>query len=267
MRFLSSITCTVVLIISTSPAYAGAWTQDAGSTQVIITGSYFNNEGKRQSQPAYDKYEIDPYVEYGLWDGITAGGELSLERAHQNASASAVSQTSYGLGDSEFFLRTRLWQGNGFVISAQPMVMLPSPEHSSTLPRLGESHPDAGMSLSVGYGFSAWGLDHFADIDTEYRYRFGSPKDQIRISGTLGMSVTPRWMIMPQLFQTYRASTPSVVTFTQSSADDYNLTQVQLSVIYKIREDVWLQAAGFSDISGRNTGAGNGGLIGLWEHF
>jgi len=196
---------------------------------------------------------------------LTAGANLSLQRAHQYGSATGASQTSWGLGDSEFFLRKRLWQQGGLVVSAEPMVKLPSPESSDTLPKLGGSSPDAGLGLSAGYGFNAYGFSHFADIDTQYRHRFGTPKDQINIAGTLGIGVAPQWTIMPQAFLTYRTVTPTAAVFTNSSSDDYNLVKLQLSAVYKATDDISLQFGGFSDIAGKNTGGGGGALFAVWK--
>lgn len=270
---LSRIVCAITLSGIASAAYAGAWTQESGHGQLILNTTYYatdrlwDNQGHRHDQPTYSKYELNPYLEYGITDTITAGANLSLQRAHQDGAPGAMDQTNWGVGDSEFFVRKRLWQGNGFVVSAEPMVKLPSPESSREMPQLGGVHPDAGMGLSAGYGFSAFGQNHFVDLDTQYRYRFGPPKDQVRISGTVGIGITERWMVMPQMFATYRTASPSVASFTQSSADDYNLVKLQLSAVYKVNDTVSLQAGGFLPVDGKNTGIGSGVLVALWKRF
>jgi len=270
MRFLSLAAC--MLALSVSPALAGAWTQPQSEAQLIITGSYYssdsywNNLGSKQHQPNYTQYALNPYFEYGLTDSLTAGTNLLLERAHQNSATNSYSP-HYGLGDSEFFLRQRLWQNNGFVVSAEPMVKLPAPENSHAQPQLGGSSADAGMGLSGGYGFKACGLDHFIDLDTQYRYRFGTPKDQARFNATLGVGVTQRLTIMPQLFTTYRLTSPRNAAFTDSSADDYNLVKLQLSGVYKLGEKTSVQLGVFDNAAGRNAGGGTGIFIAFWEHF
>lgn len=267
MRFLSTVTCALALSAIAADAQAGAWTQASGSGVAIVNGSYYstdklyNNGGNKQSQATYSKYELNPYLEYGLWDGVTAGANLSLQRAHQS------SDSNWGLSDSEFFLRKRLWQGSGFIISAEPMVKLPSPEAADSSPKIGGTHPDAGLGLSGGYGFSTGKLNHFAGLDTQYRHRFGRPRDQLRISGTVGISVTERLMIMPQAFLTYRTSNPGTASFTQSSGDDYNLAKLQLSAVYKMSDGVSLQLGGFAHVDGKNVGSGNGVLVAVWKQF
>ncbi|MDE3038857.1 MAG: hypothetical protein KGJ21_10475, partial [Pseudomonadota bacterium] len=221
----------------------------------------------KQSQPDYGKYELNPYLEYGLSDSLTLGANLLFDRAHQDGAAGGPSHTNWNLGDSEFFLRTRLWQQNGFVVSAEPMIKLPSPEPSDAQPPLGGSSPDAGLGLSAGYGFSAWGLSHFANLDTQYRHRFGAPHDQARLNGTLGIGVAPRWMVMPQAFMTWRTVASHVADFTNSPANDYDLVRLQLSAVYRWQNDLSFQFGGFDDVAGKNTGTGSGVLFALWRSF
>jgi len=255
----------IIIAFSATDAYAGAWTQPEGTALVITGASYYNstayrdNQGRKKSQPAYNKFELNPYFEYGLTDGLTLGGSLSLQAAYQNVTAAGL-LSHYGIGDSEFFLRTRLWQQDGFALSAEPMVKLPSPS-SSHSPRLGGAHPNAGMGLSGGYGWDK----HFVGIDTQYRHRFGEPRDQFKLSGTLGISLSDRWTVMPQFFMTWRSSTPPAAAFTQSSGDDYDLARLQFSAMYKLRENLSFQFGAFRDMDGKNTGAGNGVLFSLWQ--
>ncbi|MCE2926355.1 MAG: hypothetical protein LW823_01735 [Rickettsiales bacterium] len=257
----------ITLLLIPSFAFAGAWTQPAGKGQVIVNTLYystdelFNNQGNKVKQARYSKYELNPYFEYGLTDAITAGANLSFQRASQS------SATNWGVGDSEFFLRTRLFQSDGLVFSLEPMLKLPSPESFNERPQLGGRSIDAGLGASLGYGFSAWGQNHFVNIDAGYRHRFNDPKDQIKLAGTLGVSVTDTLMILPQIFATYRVSDPSVVSFTQSSGDDYNLLKGQISVVYRYQDGVSFQLGAFSHLDGKNVGSGDGVLFSVWKSF
>ncbi len=259
------------LISGCNAAYAGAWTQPPGHGQIIYsssayaTESYFDNRGRRQSQPLYRKLEFNPYIEYGLFDGVTIGASLSYQYADQDVLFGRFWHR--GPGDSEFFIRKRLWQQDGFVVSTEPMVKLPSPTSPAVYPRLGSSTPDAGLGFLFGYGFGSGDLHHFADIDIGYRYRFGAPQDQIRLAGTLGYSLTPNWMAMPQVFITRRRGTMQMPMFTLSPADDYDLVKLQLSAVYKFNEKISLQCGMFSHVAGKNTGGGGGLTVSLWQSF
>lgn len=252
-----------------SDAYAGAWTQDKGKGLAIVNASfsyaraYYDNAGDRIWQPTYYKYELNPYLEYGLWDGVTIGTNISLQRVHNTFPM----ETNWGVGDSEFFARFRLFQQDGFVFSAEPMVKLRSPDSEDDNLPLGGAHEDTGLGLSAGYGFSAYGLNHFINLDTQYRYRFGNPKDQLKIAATAGASITPQIMIMPQAFYTRRMDSPAFAVFTQSSGDDYNLLKLQLSTVYKMNDELTFQFGSFGHISGKNTGAGQGFTFSVWRAF
>lgn len=261
-----------ITAFAASSAHAGAWTQGQGRGQVILTSSVYradslyDNQGRKTDQPTYAKAEFNPYVEYGLNDNLTVGANLMFQRAYQQGAPGMPSFVSWGVADSEFFLRRRLWASRGFVVSAEPMVKLPSPNSRRT-PAIGGRHPDAGMGISAGYGFKTGELNHFVNLDTGYRYRFGDPKDQARFALTAGGSVTPSLMIMPQVFVTRRLSSPTAATFTQSSGDDYNQISLQLSAVYKMNDRFSLQLGGFKHVDGKNAGAGKGALLSLWTKF
>lgn len=261
----------IATVIFIADAHAGAWTQARGRAQIILTQSYYatdrywDNQGHKQPQLLYGKYDLNPYMEYGLLDGVTVGANLSLQRAGQNVAGGTL--INYGLGDSEFFARLRFLQHGNFVFSAEPLVKLPSPESANSVPKLGSSHPDAGMGLNAGYGFGSGDRRHFADMHLEYRHRFGDRRDQVKLAATLGYSLSPRWMLLPQFFYTKRRNAPRIATFTQSSADDYDLGKPQLSVVYRVSKKTNVQAGAFMHATGKNTGAGGGVIFSVWRNF
>lgn len=270
MRSYQGLCTAVAAAFVAASAHAGAWTQEKGHGQVILTGSYYqtdslwNNAGTETAQPEYRNYVLNPYLEYGLTDRFTVGANLLLVQAEQDTNPNV---DNWGLADTELFLRGKLYEHAGFVVSAEPMVKIPSNESSRDLPVIGSRHPDAGLGLSAGYGFTAFGQNHFANVDAGYRYRFSDPKDQMKFAATVGVGVTAQWMIMPQAFATYRMDSPTVAAFTQSSGDDYNLVKLQLSAVYKMRDDLSLQAGAFSHVDGKNTGGGEGLLLAVWKSF
>lgn len=277
------------MLLMCGQAHAGAWTQPKGSGLYIenynyyYTSEFVNNNGKRQSQPTYQKFELNPYLEYGLTDSITLGANIFLQYIRQDSSQTFTQQTgpftsvtttingtqnNVGIGDAEFFVRKRLWHNDKMVISAEPMVKLPAIYSYTDNPEVGNKNADIGMSLSGGYSFKAYGRHHFANIDTRYRHRFGDQKDQVRIEATLGLSVSRDWMIMPQLFVTRRTSSPDIaVGFNETPANDYNLTKVQLTTLYYMWDETAIQLGGFYHVDAKNSSLGGGVLVALWETF
>lgn len=269
------VALTIFLIPNLS--YAGAWTQDYGKGLFIqnisyySTNKYFDNSGNKQSLNNYSKYEFNPYVEYGLRDWLTVGANIFAERSSQDNSISGNNQTNWGIADSEFFIRSRLWQKDakkyGLVFSVEPMVKLPSLDKKSGQPQIGNKNSDAGLTFSGGYSFKAWELDHFINIDAGYRHRFGTPNDQIKFAATAGLSITKNTKILAQIFSTSRIENTSQPLFTQSSSDDYDLTKLQISAIYKIDDRISFQVGAFSNVAGRNIGSGDGGLLAISKEF
>ena len=257
----------LIIALAGGVSYGAAWVQKKHHGQIILTGNYttanrfYDAEGNTQRQTQYVKYELNPYFEYGLSDRITLGANLFLQRSAQGINA------SWGMGDSEFFARVHLAQIHGFVISLQPLVKLPSPTSETQQPLIGSHDPDAELTLSVGRGFSLFGRDHFANLDLGYRHRFGAPKDQYRIAATVGMNVSERLTLMPQLFVTRSTDIARNAAFTQSSGDDYHLTKLQLSAVYRINSRLNAQAGYFTTLDGKNTGDGQGVILSLWRQF
>ncbi len=254
-------------------AYAGAWTQQTGKWLTISnfsyysTNKYFDNSGKQKPLASYKKFEINPYIEYGLRDDVTVGANLFFQQASQYNGVIGTDNNNIGIGDSEFFTRFRLWQKDGAVFSIEPMVKLPSLESSSEQPQIGSRNFDTGLTFSAGYGFKKWDLDHFINLDAGYRHRFGMPSDQLKINATAGLSVSKNTMLLTQVFNTARLASHNNAIFTQSSGDDYDLTKLQISAIYKIDDKLSLQAGAFSNIAGKNSGGGDGMIFAINKSF
>jgi len=262
------------MLMAPAAAFAGAWTQAEGQLQSIITSTYYHSgqrydtRGHKQPQATYTQQEISPYAEYGWRDGTTLGTRLSLMRATQAAQGTSRAQVNWGFGDSEFFVRRRLWRKDDLVLSAEPLVKLPSPGSSGfDAPRLGGSHADLAMGLAGGYGFAAFGRSHFTEASAQYRARLGSAKNQWRFTASGGARISSRLMLMPQLFIIRREESPAAARFTQSAGDDFNQLRLQLSAVYELSPAHSVQLGAFTDRDGKNTGAGHGVLLALWTRW
>lgn len=271
--YRNKVVFATVLCFTASIAYAGAWTQKSGKGLFVQNMSYyfadrfFDNSGRKSPLDDYQKYELNPYIEYGLYDDVTIGSNIFLYQTSQKNSATNTKYTNWGLGDSEFFLRYRLRQNQGLVFSVEPMLKIPSPEKNNVLPRIGSDNIDTGLTFSAGYGFQAWKLNHYINADIGYRHRFGEATDQLKFSVTAGLSVSNDTMITSQIFITKRTGSRNQEIFTQSSGDNYDLSKLQLSAIHKINDDISLQTGIFKDISGKNTGSGKGISFAIFKEF
>lgn len=260
----------IVCILFPFTALAGAWTQKENDWQVIATASlyeashYFDSQGKKRRQTPYYKQELSGYTEYGMRDDITLGGQFTVARAWQ---ASPInSDSNWNVGDSEFFLRKRLWQNDRSVISLQPSLLVPSPDGQS-MPKVGSDHPAAGLRAAYGRNFTLLGRSHYADIELAYIHRWGAPSDQLKLEATAGLAISTRWQVIPQIFITHSTAKVKNSQFTQSPSDNYDLAKIQLSVQYAITPKHAVQLGAFRNAAGRNTGNGEGFLLGYVGAF
>jgi protein XagA len=248
-------------------AVAGSWVQPKGQLEYTQSYSYYNSNhyrdvrGVRRSTSAYRKHELNPYFEYGLSENTTLGANLFLPYVNKAGKA------HYGIGDSEFFARRKLWKAHGYVLSFAPLVKLPTLPRNNSQPPIGSSHIDVAGITSLGYGFSAFGRNHYLNFDVEYRERFSKPNNQWRFTASAGIQLSERWMVIPQLYVTSTPTKAISPTFTQTSNDDYDLTKLQLNLEYKLDEKRALTFGAFHHHDGKNTGLDNGLMVSVRTRF
>lgn len=272
MRSVCGVAGLVLAAAVSSHAFAAGWTQPKGKTQAIVTAryyttdEYFDNSGHSQSQPTYDKYEINPYFEYGLTDTITLGANVFLDYVSQDVPG-ALQSDNYGLSDTELFARFRVYKDEANVFSLQPLIKLPSVYSRSGSPRSGGDQTDIELAAQGGHNFSLVGVPAFTTLSAAYRHRFEDPADQVKLDWVVGAHLTDRFMLLPQLSYTGRVNAPVNPAFTQSGSDDYNLLKLQLSAVYSITPDWSAELGVFDHVSGKNTGSGGGVTLAVWKQF
>lgn len=256
-----------LLILSWSfSAHAGAWLLPKGDgiaiTQISTFSSdrYWDAQGNRQPQARYGKWEIQPYIEYGLTTRHTIGATAYLQRAEQ------AGETNTGIADPEFFVRTLLWQGESQVVSLQPLVKLPSLFAHRASPRGGSSSADAELSLLYGQNLHLFSDRDYLDLRAGYRYRTNLLYGQYKADAALGLSPWVGWQIIPAL-RLIKAEKIDTTTFVQDGDLDYDLLKAELTVAYALPGGNWLQASYFDHIDGKQTGDGRGVSLGYAVRF
>lgn len=266
--------------LSISSCLAGAWTQEenrflfVGTQSVFVSDGYYDRDGNRQPQQQYRKYEINPYIEWGITDRLTAGANLFLHYVEQDVSETiSLSPTtslttdtaSYnaGLGDAEVFARYRIWRQGDALVSIQPLVKLPSLYLYDRLPRSGGSQWDGELSLLGGYGFELWDRWHYVDTRLGYRHRVGNEiHDQLKADIKLGLRVSANWVIQPAIYTTWATDIPKNTPFTESGENDYDLVKLEASAMYYVTPMFYLQAGLATHAAGRNAGTGASAFFG-----
>ncbi len=261
----------IVICFLSGQAFAGAWTQKAGALQSITTiaiykaAEFFDRNGRKNSQNSYYKQSASEYIEYGLRDDLTIGGQLNLIRAYQQVGAQE--RSSFNLGDSEFFVRKLLWQSNSKVLSLQPYIIAPSLDKHNEVPKIGSDNFSFGLKINYGVSGTLYGYGYYLDLAGGLLNRGGKPQDQWKSEATLGVDLNHNWQIISQAFLTTNRRGIMNNSFTQSAMDDYDATTIQLSAKYRLTKASHLQAGAYKTISGRNIGAGEGVLFSYLKTF
>jgi len=250
------------------PAHAGAWLMPEGEGLAITqlthftSDSYWDARGARQSQDRFSKWEIQPYVEYGLTPNLTIGGSAYLQQVQQGG------DKNRGIADPELFLRTIVWQRGAQVVSLQPLIKLPSRfEHNESNPRGGSASTDAELSLLYGHSLHLLSDRDYLDARIGYRERTGNLNGQFKADIALGLSPSQHWQLIPAA-RYVRASIPEATpAFSESGELDYDLLKAELTIAYKLPSGNWLQATCFDHVSGVQTGDGRGLSLGYAVRF
>lgn len=261
----------ISLVLLAQTALAGAWTQPEGRRQLIqnvvfySTSDAFNASGDRVDVPRFSKFEINPYYEVGMSDATTLGISGFVQYLRQKEQSEGKAD-NLGIGETELFVRQRLYAGQGFAFAVQPLLKLPSHYRSDNAPVAGRANWDAELALLGGYGFSWLGQSHYIDLKAGYRYRSERLEDQWRASAALGVGVTPRVRLVPELHWTGRVRSGGTVD-SLSGQNDYDLLKAQISAVYSFSEEYGVQVGAFRHLAGEDTGAGGGVMVALWRQW
>ncbi len=252
-------------------AWAAAWLQKEGHGEVIVNAVYYTTEssfardGEKLVQPRFIKKEINPYIEYGLSRSITIGANASLQDITQEPRGE-----TFGLSDIEVFSRAQIWRHGGTVISLQPLVTLPGFYDKNENPALGNGQADVEMRMLLGHGFQITGWNaqrHFANLEAAYRRRLGSPGDEVRVDGTLGLRPTEHTLVLNQVFSVFSLDDSTISPVLLANSRDYDVVKYQASVVRELTSETSLQLGVFRHIAGENTGGGGGALLSIWRKF
>jgi len=263
------------LFLSTK-LYAGAWTEPAGSGQIILTTSPFrtgtNFDDAGDPEPFaysghFQQVIFNPYVEYGLTARNSLIVNANVTRlSFRNQYSSA---TSGGLGDVEVSLKRRLNSVESpWVFSTQFTVLVPA-YSASRNPAPGNHNVDLEGRFLQGRGFTLAKRHAFYDLEVGYRYRHGPPADQVRTDVTLGFDAAHWFTLMGQFFSIkgIRNGEPISANSNPNAQSDFDLYKYQPSVVFNLGRGTRLQFGMNSAFRGRNTGMGHTALLALWKTF
>lgn len=260
--FISFIT-----LLTAVTAHAGAWLQPEGHGLLITQGryyasdSFFDVNGQKQPQQRYTKYELQPYVEYGLTNWLTIGGTAFAQRVSQSG------EKNYGLADPEFFARTMLWQGERQVISLQPLIKFASYFRDSGTPRGGSSSTDAEISLLFGRNLTILSDRDYLDSSMGYRLRGNGRSPELRNNTTLGVHVTDDIQIIPAIRSVVVTTPDESSAFSQNGDLDSTYVTAEIGGLVKLDGTQSVQAAFSKTVYGIQSGDGYALSLGYAQSF
>jgi len=259
----------LAVLLGSASAQAGAWLMPQGKGLFLAQAGYFqsddffDSEGNTTAQPPFRKWEIQPYVEYGLTDKVTVGATTYLQEVNQSGAH------NQGMADPEFFARATLWENPKGTqrLSLQPLIKLPSLFLDGGTPRGGSRSVDAELSLLYGRNLKLLSPRDFADLRVGYRERSRGLNGQWRVDAALGLYVTDDIQLIPA-FRTILASKyDDEENFSENAEQDFDLMKAELTVAYHLDDTHWLQLTAFDHMAGVQVGAGRGLMLGIAERF
>lgn len=256
-----------MVMLAASTAHAGAWVQPVGHGLAIAqasyysTDTYFDSNGGAQPQPRFNKFEFQPYVEYGATEWLTLGGSAYAQ------SVSQAGASNYGLADPELFARARVYADDRQVISLQPLIKLASrfAEHSPV--RGGSKSTDVELSALYGRNLALLSPNDYADIRLGYRLRDHGLSPQWRGDVALGLGIAETIQLVPALRAVVATNLKDAATFSEGGDLDYSVLKAEVTGVYRLNTEQWLQAGIFSHIAGIQTGDGMGATLGFAQRF
>jgi protein XagA len=245
-------------------AFAGAWTLEEGTGQLIVTSTamqastLFSTGYALQPIPHYNKDESQALIEYGVTNWFTAMIAPSLQHVDIDP---PFAGTRSGLGYTDIGGRARIWSDASWVMSGQVTFRIPGTYDYTNPAAIGYTDPEVDLRGLVGYSFKAGTMPSFVDVEVAQRFRIGGPPDEFRTDITFGVHPADKWLLLAQSFN---VTSEGAGTWGYGSFGYYKL---QLSAVYELTTSLSLQLGGYTTYWGRNALQENGLVVGAWYKF
>lgn len=262
---LAAVGLLTIAALSPAEVSAGAFTLQEGEAKLFVSGlltsgdQYFDRGGRLRPRASYRKYDLQGFLEHGFRDGLTLIASTTLERIYVIDSDRARRD---GLGRSEFGLRARLLQENGWIVSAQGSVVIAGAKRNDGVAAIGETDDQFDVRGLVARTFDVFGKPAFLDLQAGYRFRSAEPADEARFDATFGVRASPRWLLLAQSFNTIGLGRWS---------GEYPLKQrihkLQGAALFDMTQRLTLFSSFFVTPFGRDAMDERGGQIGFGYRF
>ena len=254
----------VVSLLAFAPAaHAGAWLQPKGEGLVITTVEAttaawaFGPERRRALDTDFRKYETRAYSEYGLWDGLTLVGQMSLQ------------DVGVEVGDYRVH-----FQGLSEVRGGARLPVLSKGRHRFSVEasggyRLGGEFVAGGNLFHSGPTLEARGLygagwnRAYLDLQAGYLTRFGKGPDT--------------WLADASVGYTWGRASVSVAASYRSTHDGFleerkfllptDSLKLKAGAAWRIKDGLRVEFARLDTVAGRNHIREAGYAASVWSDF
>jgi hypothetical protein len=274
------------LSISSTASHAGAFLQRPGEGIVIVSTSFaeahgaYDSRGRLVSAPAYDKFETQTYVEYGLLDAVTLVAESSYMRFRGSGASRQLDQLALlteqaragaalylppgigagaryeGLGAGWLGARLKLLDLGPTILSAQGSLRSATDSARKFLDMKDRVQADARLQL--GWPIELLGYQGFSEAQIGYRSA-GQNGAEIRAELTTGLRPLDDVLLLAQGFF-YFSPWAYGDAFTASH-------KLQVSAVYDLTREIAVQIGARAAIRGINDSAERGLIGALWYRF
>ncbi len=257
MRITAALVAAACSLSGAGKADAGAWTHKKGTGQVIVkletmrATEGFDPDGRRVPLLAKRRDEaLGVFAEYGLTDRLTLQFKGDLQRGED------AFVDFEGRGPIEIGVTWQVWRDERNAVSLYAGYADGGEGRNAGYAPPGQGDSDWEVRASAGRSFegTAWGPERsFIEVQAARRMRQGLP-DETRVDLTIGGYFGENWMVLGQAFG------------GQTDDGGARWLSVETSVVRRFGD--WSVQAGWrTAVSGRETPAANGPVLGLWRRF
>ncbi|MBI9090625.1 MAG: hypothetical protein JEZ12_15520 [Desulfobacterium sp.] len=250
---------------------AGAYGQQKGhffyslQSYYYSTDQYIDEKSDRHDRGGtYTKFELNPYLEYGVTDKDTVTVNSFYNWLTDDAPGST--RKTQGVTDLEIGWQHRILTGKNRVAAIHGMVIIPAGYSIDDDPRLGYNRFGAEASLLYGQSFKLSDKYGFVDLRLGYRDYLGYPSSQIRGNATVGYDILTRWQLLAagDLQYGLKDGHGKQLGLNLQAQPNYRLLKLSLGARFRINAQYSLVVGGYQHVWGEETGGGGGGYVSLW---
>lgn len=241
-------------------ALAGAWTQDAGSWQLITGATYsaasrsFDHRGDAVIPERSLRGIFQTYTEYGWDEGVTLFAQTDSVYARTDSGT----HFDNGLGAGA---RLRLWRDDSDVVSVEIGARAAGAFNFSTSANSGQSGSDAELRLLYGRSFTWRGMNGFFDIEAAQRFMSAPRPFEMPLDLSAGLWLDDDQMLMVQNFNLVAEG------HARAPFRYFRSHKLEVSGVRRLSARFLVQAGIFFSPAGQNALKEQGFCLALWTRF